>query len=531
MGRWEKTWNYYHHYGAKALWLKVMKHRQVAFGDYDTWNGRHKMTKAEGDRQYNCLFPFMPKISIAVPTYETPGKYLREMLESVKKQTYSNWELCIADGSESDNVSNIVKEYLEVDDRIVFKALKQNQGIVGNSNAALQMCSGEYIGLLDHDDLLAENALFEVVKAINVDKNVDMLYTDEDKVSSDSKNYFNPHFKTNFNIDLLRSNNYICHFCVIKTDIIKQIGGFQKEYEGAQDYDLILRSVEKARCIVHIPKILYHWRTHSSSTAEDPNSKLYAYVAGKKAISAHLKRCGLSGTVDMLYYYGFYHVKYKLQGNDKVVVVICGQTDSKEVCRCKKNIIRTSGYSNLSFVEVATWSDLNTKDILGDYILFVDYRIRMITPDWMKEILALCQRKETGAVGIKIFDKNDETIYHAGIILGMSGYMFEGLPREVSEPFHRDELQQNVSGISRHFMLISKNYYEEIYKAENGTINELKICDGLNERQKAIVVDLKIQAYINELKRARDKKVIGKNREDFYYNTNFSLQAPGFTLD
>lgn len=530
MGILRRFSNYYLSYGLKTVWLKVTKHRRIDLGDYDVWIKKHKMSEEEGNRQRSCLFPFMPKISIAVPTYETREKYLREMIDSVRNQTYSNWELCIADGSASNKVFNTVKDYVALDERIFIKKLKKNYGIVGNSNIALEMCSGEYIGLLDHDDLLAENALFEVVKTINRTDGLGVIYSDEDKISADSTTFFDPHFKSNFNIDLLRSNNYICHFCVIKRDIIHKIRGFRKEFEGAQDYDLILRSVEEAECVAHIPKILYHWRTHSGSTAEDPKSKLFAYSAGKKAIEEHLQRCGLRGNVRMTYYHGFYHVQYLLNPKEKVSVIIFGGQDKKRIAKCKKNIMKTAGYDNIHFCEVRQWSDLKHQKCLGNYILFIDSRLQMISSGWLRETLALCQREDVGAVGIKIYNRKDETIYHAGIVLGMSGYMLEGFPREACELAHRDEMQQDVSAISKHFMMISRKDFETAKQSLKDKMDEVEICDFLRRIKKLTVVDLQVEAYISVQNAVGNNRIENTDRKDIYYNSNLSLEAPGFTI-
>lgn len=491
----KKLWKYYRDYGLKVLWLKLTRHRKIEGDNYEEWLAEHQITEKEKNRQQSCLFTCMPKISIAVPVYETPEKFLREMIESVIVQTYKNWELCITDGSVSRGAEEIIAKYAAQDHRIKFLRLRENEGIVGNSNRALEICTGEYVGLLDHDDVLAEDALYEVVKAINEENMPGLIYSDEDKMTMDSSKYFEPHFKLDFNLDLLRSNNYICHFCVIKKEILSQIGGFRKEFEGAQDYDLILRSVEQAEKIVHIPKILYHWRSHQNSTAENPESKLFAYEAGKRAIEEHLKRVGEKGEVGYTHYFGFYHVKYKLLKNDKVIVVIHGEETELELKRCKKSICRSAGYDNYSFVFVDDWTKLQLDVLNGDYILFVNCTVKMISRGWMKEILALCQRKDVGVVGIKIYNNTDETIYHAGIKQGQKGYLFEGLPREEAGYFHRDSLQQDVDAVTKDFMMISKEDFESIMQ-KRVCIDEIGLGKSIRELGRIVVADLNIEAYI-----------------------------------
>lgn len=490
----KKLWKYYQDYGLKVLWLKLTRHRKPEERDYEEWLAEHRITEEEENRQQSCLFTCMPKISIAVPVYETPEKFLREMIESVEAQTYKNWELCIADGSVSRDTEEIIEKYAVQNHRIKYLRLKENEGIVGNSNQALEICTGEYVGLLDHDDILSEDALYEVVQAINEKNMPGLIYSDEDKVTMDSSQYFEPHFKLDFNLDLLRSNNYICHFCVIKKEILDQIGGFRKEFEGAQDYDLILRSVEKAEKIVHIPKILYHWRSHQNSTAENPESKLFAYKAGKRAIEEHLKRMGEEGMVGYTHYPGFYHVKYKLQKNDKVIVVIHGEESEREVKRCRKSICRSAGYDNLSFIFADDWNKLQLDGLNGEYLLFVNCKVKMISHDWMQEMLALCQRKDVGIVGIKMYNKKDETIYHAGIREGQEGYLFEGFPREEVGYFHRESLQQDVDAVTKDFMMISMEDFEIVMRNRN-SVDEIGFGKAIRESGQIVVADLNIAAY------------------------------------
>ena len=328
---------YYHYYGMKMLLLKLFRNHSAENFDYDSWLKKNAITEAELEKQKKYEFAYNPKISIIVPTYETPEMFLREMIESVQQQTYSNWELCIADGSVSDQVMQVIQAYAQADKRIIAKKLMKNKGIADNTNAAITMASGEYIALLDHDDLLAPDALFEVVRCVNDNEKADVIYSDEDKITADSARRFEPHFKTDFNIELLRSNNYICHLFVVKRLIVEEIGGFRNDFDGAQDYDLILRCIERAEGIYHIPKILYHWRVHQSSTAENPESKLYAYDAGKRAIEEHLKRVDRPGKVRELYYRGFYHVTYKVKEKAGVTVCFVGNNKS-DVKKCMKSI-------------------------------------------------------------------------------------------------------------------------------------------------------------------------------------------------
>ena len=315
------------------------------------------------------------------------------------------------------------------------------------------MAQGDYIGLMDHDDLLAPNALFEVVQALNTDPRPEVVYTDEDKVTMDLKEHFQPHLKPDFNLDLLRSNNYICHFFTVSRAIMEKVGGFRREYDGAQDYDFIFRCVEAAGCVAHVPEILYHWRTHKASTADNPASKMYAFDAGKRAIEAHLERTGTPGVVSHTKDLGFYRVKYPVQGSPLVSVIIPNKDEKDTLQACIRSIRENTSYKHYEIlivennsttdeifeyykqlskepdVRILHWNgvfnysainDFGAKNARGDYFLFLNNDITVITPDWMEEMLGVCQRREVGAVGVKLLYP-DNTIQHAGCVVGMGG--------------------------------------------------------------------------------------------------------------
>lgn len=250
--------NHISKYGVKGLREYIVSRVNSIGKPYKEWFEEHKVNEEELKRQRKVDFKYQPKISIIVPTYKTPLIFLREMIDSVRHQSYQNWELCIADGSEGDKtVEKELEKYSKIDERIRYKVLDKNKGISGNTNEALELAKGEYIGLFDHDDILAPNALFEIVNALQ-EKKFDIIYTDEDKITGDSKEHIDPNFKPDFSIDLFCSHNYITHFFVVKTSIVKTVGGFRKEYDGSQDYDLMFRCIEMAESIKHIPQILYH---------------------------------------------------------------------------------------------------------------------------------------------------------------------------------------------------------------------------------------------------------------------------------
>lgn len=523
-----KLWGYYRKNGWKLLVLKLMDRYTTNPDKYMQWREKNKVSAELLEKQSAEKFRSNIIISIAVPIYHTPEQFLREMIDSLQKQSYGNWELCIADGSKDDHAYHIIQEYAECDARIKVRKLNSNKGIADNTNAAISMCTGDYVGLLDHDDLLEPNALYEIRKVIDKNKDVDVIYTDEDKISMDGKVFYDPHFKSDYNRELLRSNNYICHFFVVKKEILKKTGGLRNEYDGAQDYDFILRCTENARLIKHIAKPLYHWRAHRNSTAENPESKMYAYQSGKKAIEDHLERQGEKAIVSETDYLGFYHVKYEIEKYDWVTIVIVKRDYSaKQVENCIKSIERTIGYSQFDICIVEKISDLDSKCIRGTYILLVNGTISMISYDWMKELAGICQRKQTGAVGIKLYNR-DETIKHAGIILGMDGYAFEGWPRVRPGYFHRDALMQNLSAVTQDFMMVSRELFFVIKREiPESMSDELLFCQEIRKRNKDIIYNPNIEAYICVKKYA--VKAVSENN-DIFYNVNLKLNAPGFEL-
>lgn len=297
----KKGFRYLKHYGPKEFWIRLHERFEPEEVPYGPWYEAYVPDESELEKQRKHRFTYEPLISVAVPAFCTPETFLIQMVESLLAQTYSNWELCIANGSPEDTVmKGVLEQYMKKDSRIRVSELTENKGIAGNTNAALEMAEGEFVGLLDHDDLLAPNALYEVVRALEADRELDAVYTDEDKVTTELDEHFQPHLKPDFNLDLLRSNNYICHFFVVRRSVVKKAGGFRQEFDGAQDHDFIFRCVETARKVGHIPEILYHWRTHKASTADNPASKMYAFDAGKRAIEAHLERTGTEGVVTHL---------------------------------------------------------------------------------------------------------------------------------------------------------------------------------------------------------------------------------------
>ncbi len=416
--------------------------------DYETWLGIHLPDAQTLKEQREEGFRNRYKISILVPAYETSSVFLREMIESVISQSYTNWELCIADGSSSDIVKNCVMDMVGRygadlgSNRIKYQKLDKNYGISVNSNKALEMATGDYVGLLDHDDLLTPNALYEVVSLLQTGiceegcvthNKLLAVYSDEDKIDGVTGRHFDYHKKPDFNLDLLRTNNYVCHFFVVSSSVARRVGGFRTEFNGAQDHDFILRCVEDAPkgSVAHIAKVLYHWRAHADSTADHPESKLYAYEAGKRAIEAHLERMAVEAQVMYTPHLGFFRIRY-IPGDERVAVM------SK-----------------------AEWDVVKQSDLSGieeEYIMVLNDNLRPLTPNWQEELKGHLVRAEVGAVAGKILDKRNR-VESAGYTKNEEGKPianFKGLKGHYSGYLHRAGLQQEVDGLPLDCMMVKK---------------------------------------------------------------------------
>jgi len=405
--------------------------------------------------------------SIVVPTFNTPEEYLRQMTESVLGQTFCRVELCIADGSNDDRVEKIVREYQNRDSRVKYQRLSENKGISENTNEALKMVTGDYVGLLDHDDVLEPHALYEMRMALAQRPGADVIYTDEDKVSFDLTHYFEPHLKPDFNPDLLRSNNYICHFLVFKRKLLERVGGFRGEFDGAQDYDLVLRLTEEAECVVHIPKVLYHWRSHEASTAANPMSKLYAYEAGRRAVEAHLKRCREPGIVTNSRFYGFYQTKYQVSRKLSMDLVLfsCNDGNPKKILNIfsKEFHRQNTGnviYYNNGFNKFVIFSKDQSFD--GEVLLFAEAGLRGVSAEGLWQLAENCLRDGIGMAGGRILSDSGELLYGRmePDAEGTFVYADAGLPKGFTGYFHKAVLQQNTEAVSYRLFAVRKELYE-----------------------------------------------------------------------
>ena len=583
----QKGFRYLKHYGIKEFWIRLHERFEPEEVPYGPWYEAYVPDEETLNRQRKRKFLNAPLISVVVPAYHTPPLFLRQMLDSLIAQTYGGWELCIANGSPDDKeMEAVLEEYEKRDSRIRHENLKENLGIAENTNAAFRMAKGEFIGLLDHDDLLAPNALYEIALALEKNPEADVVYTDEDKVTTDLKEHFQPHLKPDFNLDLLRSNNYICHFFTVRREIVEQVGGFRKEFDGAQDYDFIFRCTEEARKILHIPEILYHWRTHKESTADNPASKMYAFEAGKRAIEAHLKRTGTDGEVSHTPDLGFYRVKYPVKGEPLISIIIPNKDEKESLEACLKSIWEKTTYKNYEIIVVENnstsdeifryYKEISKKGVRllrwkkefnysainnfgaahakGEFLLFLNNDVTVITPDWLTELAGLCQRKEVGAAGVKLLYP-DNTIQHAGCVIGIggiAGHMFVDMPANRTGYLHKASLLQDMSAVTAACMIVKKQVFDQVGGFTEKlavAFNDVDLCLKINKAGSLVVYDPYVQLYHMESKTrgAEDSKEkvrrfqteieymrchwldILKNG-DPYYNKNLSLTKWNYSL-
>ena len=584
----QKGLRYLKHYGLKEFWIRLHERFEPEEVPYGSWYEAYQPTEEILEKQRRHKFKNGPLISIVVPAYLTPERFLRQMLDSLLAQTYENWELCLANGSPEDrDMQTVLKSYAEMDRRIRYQDLKENLGIAENTNAAFAMAKGDFVGLLDHDDLLAPNALYEIAAALEEHPEADVIYTDEDKVTTDLTEHFQPHLKPDFNLDLLRSNNYICHFLVVRRSVVEKAGGFRREFDGAQDYDFVFRCVEQAREIVHVPEILYHWRTHKSSTADNPASKMYAFEAGRRAIEGNLERTGTQGTVEHTPDFGFYRVKYPVQGEPLVSIIIPNREEKETLEECVESIFSKTSYKNYEIIIVENNSSSNeifryykqlsedprihlirwkkefnysainnfgVRHAKGDYLLFLNNDVKIIDPDWITEMLGICQRREVGAVGAKLIYP-DNTIQHAGCVVGMGGIagnMFVNMPAERTGYLHKASILQDMSCVTAACMMMKKPVFQEAggFTEELAVaFNDVDLCLKVRSHGHLIVYDpyVKLYHYESKSRGAEDseEKVRRFQTEieymrchwldilkkgDPYYNKNLSLTKWNYSL-
>lgn len=588
----KKALVYYQQFGITATVFRAvdkLSGREAI--SYKAWLKRHSPSAGVLKLQREKKFAFSPKISIVVPLYKTPEAYLTEMIESVRNQSYRNWELCLSDGSGEDSpIAHILKKYEETDERIKVVYNKEQLRISENTNEALKVCTGDYIAFADHDDLLAPNALYECVYLLNKEPSTEIIYTDEDKIDMNGKEHFMPHFKSDFNIDMLCSTNYICHLFVVKRDIYEKAGMLNPEFDGAQDYDFVLRCVEKSEKIRHIPRILYHWRAHKNSTAENPESKNYAFVAGKRAVQAHYDRMKIPAEVEETQYKGIYRSKYRLMDTPLISVIIPNKDHISDLEKCIRSLEEKNVYRNLEMivvennseeeetftyykeleqrnpkVKVLFWEEkvfnypainnFGAEHASGDYLLFLNNDTEIVNEDCIEELLGYCQRSDVGAVGARLY-YDDGTIQHAGVIVGLGGIAGHPFSKAVHEDpgyFGRIIMAQDYSAVTAACMLVKKSVFWQVGGFDEGyavAFNDVDLCLRIRKAGYLIVynpyaemnhyesksrgyedTEEKVKRFNSEISlfEKRWKKFLAHG--DPYYNPNLTLDDGNFGLN
>ncbi len=529
------------------------------------------------------------KFSVLVPLYNTPEKFLKAMIESVQAQTYKNWELCLADGSDEKHafVGDICKKYAESDKRIKYEKLEKNLGISENTNACIRMATGEYIALFDHDDLLHPSALYEVMKVI-CDHGADYIYTDENTFSEEPHDAYNPHFKPDFSPDTLRSYNYICHLSVFSRELLDSVGYFRSEYDGSQDYDLILRLTEKAKKVYHIRKILYYWRAHKNSVAQNVSAKPYTITAAKKALAAHLERCGLKGEVLDSSVPTTYHIKYEIEGNPLISIIIPNKDHTDDLDVCIKSLYNKSAYKNFEIIivennsteketfeyyekvkqqyeniKVVTWTGIFNYSAInnfgaeyakGEYILLLNNDVEIINDTCLEEMLMFAQRKDVGAVGAKLY-YSDDTVQHAGVILGLggiAGHAHKHFDRYDPGYASRASIAQNLTACTAACLMMRREVYDEVGGLDESfevAFNDVDLCMKIRQKGYLIVftpyaelyhyesksrgnddTPEKLERFHGEIRRFEMKWQKQLDDGDPYYNPNLTLARDDFSL-
>ncbi|OSH45338.1 glycosyltransferase, group 2 family protein [Enterococcus faecalis] len=567
---------------------KIEKLRNQA--SYPNWLARNEVLDIEAMTQEIATFHYQPKISIAMPVYNVEEKWLRLCIDSILNQVYTNWELCMADDASTDpNVKKILTEYQQLDERIRVVFREQNGHISEATNSALAIATGEFVALLDNDDELAINAFYEVVKVLNENPELDLIYSDEDKIDMDG-NRSDPAFKPDWSPDLLLGTNYISHLGVYRRSILEEIGGFRKGYEGSQDYDLVLRFTEKTtkERIKHIPKVLYYWRMLPTSTAVDQGSKGYAFEAGLRAVQDALVRRGMNGHATHGAANGLYDVYYDIESEKLVSIIIPTKNGYKDVQRCVSSIIEKTTYQNYEiimadngstdpkmhelyaefeqqlpgrfFVEsidipfnFSTINNRAAKKAHGEYLLFLNNDTEVITENWLTLMVSFAQQERIGCVGAKLLYPNN-TVQHAGVILGLggvAGHGHYGYPHGDLGYFGRLAINVNYSAVTAACLLMKKADFDAVGGFEEAftvAFNDVDLCLKVQAlgRDNVWLHEAELYHFESQTrgyddkgkkkKRFEQEKVMMEEKwgplieNDPFYNPNLTRDIPNFSL-
>lgn len=578
-------------WNARRIWfltrtqgpMAVLERARFAFGERDKNSLKELEARPrEIERQRKTPLPFQPKVSLAMATFNTPLPFLKDLLDSVFAQTYPNWELCIADGgSTTDGVIPILQDLISAHpDKVKLTLLPKNLGIAGNQNEALKLADGDFVGLIDHDDIVLPNALYELVARINRERDIDMIYSDEGIVAADGKQRLSVHLKPDYAPDTLRGSNFVCHLTLFRKDLMNAIGGLQLGFDGAQDFDLVLRATEQAKKIAHVTKVLYLWRMHEASTAMSLDAKPYAIDAGRRAIAAHIERLGTPGRVETAVGCT-YRIHYDLKIQPKISIIIPSKDQHPILRNCIASLDQST-YKNIEIIVVennsvfpATFKayrslvedprirlveyqgDFNFPKIInfgaqyatGEYLLLLNNDTEAITPDWIEKMLEFGQRDDVAAVGAKLLYPDNNT-QHAGVIVGIhgvAGHIHRGCYRLDAGYLGRLCTAQNLSAVTAACMLVRKSLFDQVGGFDPQfavALNDVDFCLRLRQLGKLIVWTPEAMLYHYESltrghedtpeKRARFEREIMLLQErwreflrkgDPYYNPNLSLLA------
>lgn len=498
-GRLQRAWRMFRKAGWRGIQWELGR-RVTGFNDYARWvRDYDTLTPAARDRLAQRLTSMteQPLISVLMPSYNPNPVWLREAIESVREQIYPNWELCIADdASPSEEVRAILKSYADSDPRIKVVLRPKNGHISAASNSALELVTSSWIALMDHDDLLPAHALFWVAECITSHPDVRLIYSDEDKID-EALIRSGPYFKCDWNVDLFRSQNMFSHLGVLSTELVRAVGGFRLGLEGSQDWDLVIRCMERIapEQVRHIPRVLYHWRVHAESTAKSMDAKPYAVVAGERALNEHFERTQTRASAEHI---GFgYRVRYALPDTPPLVsLIIPTRNAAASLRRCVDSIIAKTTYPHYEIIVVDNASDdaaslgrleavarLRNVRVLrrtqrqgfaelrneavgsasGDVIALVDDSLEVVSPEWLSEMASLALQPGVGAVGARLMDRR-RILTHAGIILGMgaegvAGYSHRGMPAGREGYGGRAALIQSLSAVTSACLVVRRDQY------------------------------------------------------------------------
>ena len=501
-------------------------------------------------------------ISILVPLYNTPEDFLKEMIDSVLTQTYKDWELCLADGSDNEHeyVGDICKKYAADDSRIIYRKLEKNEGISGNTNECYKMATGDYIGLFDHDDVLHPSVLYKYKEAI--DEGADYIYCDEATfVDGDINKMITVHFKPDFAIDNLRANNYICHFSVFKKELLSETELFRTEYDGSQDHDMILRLTGLAKKVVHIQGIYYYWRAHAGSVAKDINAKTYAIDAAKRAVSDHLKTNGIYNTsiTSSRAFETIFRLKYRVTGEPLVSVIVTD--DTKE---CIDSLNDFNSYSNTEIIKESDYAaEIEGKNVFavknalaakarGEYLFFLDGASRVSSPDIVRELLSLAQREDVGAAGGKIINSSGK-IEHASVVIGIgrdkaAGLVHYGFDKRYIGYMGRLCYIQDTSAVVGDMLMVKKSDFDRcggfdesfdtafgdialcLYLRREGLLNIFDPYAETVSDKEQILVGSEDEKYLKDLNLFKEKFAQELADGDPYYNKNLTADSLDYSV-